>query len=317
LDTVSSDQGPGAPSFGDLFDDPDAPLAPLAPDAEAPSPGVVSLGAAPSASSAPAPVADEHREHQSWEPAGFEDAEADDLDDDETDSDRAADVLLEAHPDRDAATDRDDSALLPPLAAAMAASAAWDGVPDAQSAAPAGRVDTGRLYRSAGAEGPHTLDAIPAIDPGHTPPPVAKAARADSSDVVAAGGGTGLTYAGVGVVVVAATVLMAFADALITNRIGTITGLALLVSSVYAAVVVRRSDIWAAVVVPPLAFLAATLTAGQLTLDKTGSLLIREGYMVFRTLAVNAPWILGTTLVCLVIVLLRRRRTTVRPAPLP
>ncbi len=113
--------------------------------------------------------------------------------------------------------------------------------------------------------------------------------------------------------VIAATVLVAFADALINDSIGMLTGLALLVSSVYAAVVVRRADIWAAVVIPPLAFLAATLTAGQLTLDSSGSLLIREGYMLFRTLAVNAPWILGTTVVCLVIVLVRARAPLTTP----
>jgi hypothetical protein len=105
------------------------------------------------------------------------------------------------------------------------------------------------------------------------------------------------------------TVLVAFAEALIRHEIGWLTGLALLVSSVYAAVAVRRTDIWAAVVIPPLAFLVALLTAGQLTiLGKSGSLPVREGALLFVSLATNAPWILGTTLVCLVIVLVRRRR---------
>ena len=61
-----------------------------------------------------------------------------------------------------------------PVAAALAAAAAapvpWDGTPDPGiSSAPSPRVDTGRLYRSAGAKGPATLDAIPAIDPGYVP----------------------------------------------------------------------------------------------------------------------------------------------------
>jgi hypothetical protein len=122
-------------------------------------------------------------------------------------------------------------------------------------------------------------------------------------------GGAGLTWTGVFVVTTAATVLIGVADALITGRLGWLTGLALAVSGIYSAFVVRRVDIWAAVIAPPLAFLAAVLTAGQLTLDSAGSLLLREGYMVFRSLATNAPWILGTTLACLVIVLVRRRRT--------
>ena len=54
--------------------------------------------------------------------------------------------------------------------------------------------------------------------------------------------------------------------------------------------------------------LAATLTAGQLTLDSAGSLVVREGYMILKTLAQNAPCIVGTTLICLVIVIVRRRR---------
>jgi hypothetical protein len=185
------------------------------------------------------------------------------------------------------------------------------------SSAPAGRVDTGRLYRSAGAEGPATLDAIPAIDADHSPQravvgteyAVGRNGSGGAGSAATLSAGTvGLTYSGVMVVVVAATVLVGFVEALLRNELGWVTGLALLVSSVYAAVFVRHADIWAAVVAPPLAFLAATLTAGQLTLGATGSLLEREGFMIFKSLAVNAPWILATTLICLAIVLVRRRR---------
>jgi hypothetical protein len=185
----------------------------------------------------------------------------------------------------------------------------WDGTVDRSvSSAPAGRVDTGRLYRSAGVEGPATLDAIPAIDPGRAP-----GRRVDVVDdekpAVARSAQRGLTYSGVVVIVVGVTVLVALAEALLRNEIGLLTGIALLVSSVYCALVVRRADIWAAVVIPPLAFLVALLTAGQLTIrGKTGGLLVREGALLFVSLATNAPWILGTTVVCLVIVLVRRRR---------
>ena len=110
------------------------------------------------------------------------------------------------------------------------------------------------------------------------------------------------------VVVIAATVLVGFLEAVVRNEIGWLTGLTLLLASVYAAVFVRRADIWAAVVAPPLAFLVATLTAGQLTLGPTGTLLEREGFMIFKSLAVNAPWILAATVISLVIVLVRRRR---------
>ncbi len=328
---MSTDHGPGAPSFGDLFEDPDAPVVP--PSAPA---GPVGTGPA-------APHDDVATDAGPAEPP--DEASADDADDrvahdlDHESAEAAHLVAGFESPDDEPGAGRQPGTVppadrpAPPLVVAPVPSGAaitvgpggavtvgpdapvavtpvarpWDGTVDpAVSSAPAARVDTGRLYRSAGAEGPATLDAIPAIDPEHGPARrvevvAEKPVREPSSE-------SGLTYSGVVVVVGAVTVLVAFAEALLRHEIGWMTGVALLASSVYAAVVVRRADIWAAVVVPPLAFLAAALTAGQLTLDKSGSLLIREGFSLFRTLATNAPWILGTTAVCLVIVLLRRRR---------
>jgi hypothetical protein len=288
---VSSDQGPGAPSFGDLFDDPDAPLAPVATPAPS-APVAEPTPVEPVAAAAPAaPEAD----------VAFSSPY----------TDQAAAPADEPLPEEPAAPSY--AAPVAAAASAPAAARAWDGTVDpAASSSAAAPVNTGRLYRSAGAEGPATLDAIPAIDPSYVPRAAAVAEPVPSSTVAPAavqGGGRGLTYSGVAVVVIAVTVLVAFADALINDKLGVITGVALAVSSIYAAFTVRRADIWAAVVVPPLAFLVAALTAGQLTLDSSGSLLIREAYMLFRTLAVNAPWIIGTTLVCLVIVLVRRARS--------
>ncbi len=120
----------------------------------------------------------------------------------------------------------------------------------------------------------------------------------------------GLTYVGVAVVVGAPTLLVGLAQAIIGNRISWLTGLVLLVTSIYAALTVRASDRSAAVVVPPLAFLVTTLVAGQLTLAEGGSFLVREGFMIFRTLAENAPWVLGATAVAAVIVLLRKARAS-------
>ncbi|MDA8436324.1 MAG: hypothetical protein M0Z98_10100 [Actinomycetales bacterium] len=321
---MSTDHGPGAPSFGDLFEDPDAPDLPPPTPAEAAAAEPAAPGVAVPADARPAVPAEAT-------PADADDRAAHDLD---HESAEAAHLVAGFEsPDDDAGAPVEEQPgtvspagePVPPLVVAPAApggpvtvepgapvtvapvARAWDGTVDpAVSSAPAGRVDTGRLYRSAGAEGPATLDAIPAIDPEHAPGRrvevvAEKPVRVPSAE-------TGLTYSGVVVVVGAVTVLVAFAEALLRHEIGWMTGVALLASSVYAALVVRRADIWAAVVVPPLAFLAAALTAGQLTLDKSGSLLIREGFSLFRTLATNAPWILGTTAVCLVIVLLRRRR---------
>ncbi|MFN8147885.1 MAG: DUF6542 domain-containing protein [Candidatus Nanopelagicales bacterium] len=324
---MSDDHGRGAPSFGDLFDDPEAPEAPDAPSAPAP----VTPAAAPQAAAEPAQdlVTGHDLDHESDEAshlvAGFEHDEPAAADDDlveghdlEHGSDEAAhQVAGFEHDDEDDADDAGDAAPAAAAAAAAAVSVAaapWDGTPDAVSSAPAARVDTGRLYRSAGAEGPATLDAIPALDPERlaaieaarpVPPPAASTAPGAATTK---GSTVGLTYSGVMVVVIAATVLVAFLEAVVRKEIGWLTGLALLVSTVYAAVFVRRADIWAAVVAPPLAFLVATLTAGQLTLGATGKWLEREGFMIFKSLAVNAPWILASVVVALVIVLVRRHR---------
>ncbi len=310
---MSDDHGAGAPSFGDLFDDPDAPEAPeAAPASAAPIPTHDDVVHAPTEAAhevAGVEPADDAAPHL--------DADADhDLD---HSSDEAAHQVAGFEHDSEPGDEvGHDDQLVAPVAAATAAASAvsvaaapWDGTPDPSvSSAPAGRVDTGRLYRSAGAEGPATLDAIPALDPERLAQiEAARPAPGPAAPPAPRGSTVGLTYSGVMVVVIAATVLVGFLEAVVRKEIGWLTGIALLVSSVYAAAFVRRADIWAAVVAPPLAFLAATLTAGQLTLGSTGSLLEREAFMVFKSLAVNAPWILASTLVSLVIVLIRRRRT--------
>ena len=117
----------------------------------------------------------------------------------------------------------------------------------------------------------------------------------------------GLTYNGAAVVIMAATILVGFVDALLNHKLGWLTGVALVASSVYAALNVRPADAWAPAILAPLGFMAATLTAGQLTRGGSGSWFIREGYMIFRSLAVNAPWIIGATVICAAIAFWRRR----------
>ncbi len=247
--------------------------------------------------------------------------------------------------------------------APVPAAPSWDGDPAA--AARAGKlVDTGRLYHSAGAAGPATADALPALpkriaadhagasssladpagaalasaaavlpaaEPAAGPPAPAEAApvptgsprfegvapeRADAAAPAPAQrpagdpalANRGLTYLGVVTVVGVPTLLVGLAQALISNRIGWLTGLVLLATSCYAALTVRRPDFSAAIVVPPLAFLVTTLVAGQFALGDGSSLVVRETFVIVRTLAENAPWVLGATAIAAVIVLVRRRR---------
>ena len=130
----------------------------------------------------------------------------------------------------------------------------------------------------------------------------------------------GVRATGVWLVVIGVTVVMGFADALVVGRtqLGWLTGVSLLAASVYGALVVRREDAIVAVIAPPLAFFIATITAGQLTLPPTGDLLVREAFMIVTTLGANAVWIFGSTIVALVIVLVRRRRSApATPSPQP
>lgn len=130
----------------------------------------------------------------------------------------------------------------------------------------------------------------------------------------------GVRASGVWLVVIGVTVVMGFADALAVGRtqIGWLTGISLLAASVYGALVVRRDDAIIAVIAPPLAFFLATITAGQLTLPPTGDLLVREAFMIITTLGANAVWIFGSTIIALVIVLVRRRRSApATPSPQP
>lgn len=119
----------------------------------------------------------------------------------------------------------------------------------------------------------------------------------------------GLTYNGAAVVILASTILVGFVDALVNHRLGWLTGIALVASSIYAALHVRLADLWAPAILAPLGFMAATLTAGQLTRGSSGSWFVREGYMIFRSLAVNAPWIIGATVISAGIAYWRRRQT--------
>jgi hypothetical protein len=111
-------------------------------------------------------------------------------------------------------------------------------------------------------------------------------------------------------VVIGLTVVVGIINALLGDgTLGWPTGLALLIGSVYGALTIRRDADSAAFIIPPVAFLVAALTAGQLFLDANEGSLLNRAVIVFFTLAENWIWIIGSTLVALVIVLVRRRRT--------
>lgn len=118
---------------------------------------------------------------------------------------------------------------------------------------------------------------------------------------------TGVGPAGTVLVVVATTVLAAVADYVVTGSLGWVTGIALVLASGYAALSVRPSEAFWALVSPPLAFFIATVTVGQLTVT-SGSFLVRQGLLIPLTLGRNALWIVLATALSIAIVVVRRRR---------
>ena len=106
-----------------------------------------------------------------------------------------------------------------------------------------------------------------------------------------------------------ATFVVGLANAfLLGPGIGWPTGLALVLSSIFGALRIRLVDASVAVIAPPLAFLAAAATAGQIGMSMAGGPIIAAGSNLFFALSSNVLWIVGATLVSLAIVLIRSRR---------
>lgn len=122
---------------------------------------------------------------------------------------------------------------------------------------------------------------------------------------VASSSGT-LTGLGVYAVTIGVTVILAFGETLFFGgEPGVITGIGLLVVSVFAAFAVRTRDAVNAIFAPPIAFFIAAVTAGQVGLnanDLSGRLVA-----LFFLLGASWIWIVGSTVAALVIVALRRR----------
>ena len=115
-----------------------------------------------------------------------------------------------------------------------------------------------------------------------------------------------LTGLGVYAVTIGVTVILAFGETLFFGgEPGVITGIGLLIVSVFAAFAVRTNDAIHAIFAPPIAFFVATLTAGQVGINASG--MTSRAVVVFFLLGGNWIWIVSSTAAALVIVALRRR----------
>ena len=204
--------------------------------------------------------------------------------------------------------------------------------------APADNAGTGRLFRSRGAEASSdTLVALSASDAAQlrtmslqpqdevaAVPQVAMAAPAAMPIVALPQGENpeewadvaqrkrqepGLKPSAVYVIVIGVTLLAGLIDSKVSGAgLGWLTGIALLLSSVYCATRVRVSEVSVSVIAPPIAFGLAAVTVGQLGQSRAGGALLAWLNNSFVTLADNWFWVIGTTLVCLAIAVVRSRR---------
>jgi len=89
---------------------------------------------------------------------------------------------------------------------------------------------------------------------------------------------------------------VAVVEVLVEDRIGPWTGTALVCVAVIAPLITRHGDRSLPAMMPPLAFLAAVLVAGQALVEPTGgSWRTREAVMLIETLGANAAWVVAAT----------------------
>ena len=120
---------------------------------------------------------------------------------------------------------------------------------------------------------------------------------------------TGLQPSAVYVIVIGVTLVAGLIDSKVSGTgLGWITGMALLISSVYCAVRVRVSEVSVSVIAPPIAFGLTVIMVGQIGQSRAGGMVLAWLNNSFFTLADNWFWVIGTTLACLAIAVVRSRR---------
>ncbi len=107
-------------------------------------------------------------------------------------------------------------------------------------------------------------------------------------------------------ITIAVTVIFALGNVfLFDSQPGALTGIGLLGATVFVSFAVRSSDDIHAVFAPAIAFFIVAITVGQINFSGSG--LINRSIEVFFVLGENWIWIIGSTVIALTIVALRRR----------
>jgi hypothetical protein len=107
-------------------------------------------------------------------------------------------------------------------------------------------------------------------------------------------------------ITIGATLIVGLLDVLIFGgEPGALTGIGLLIVSIFVSLAVRSQDDSQAIYAPAIAFFLMAITVGQINV--TDSSLINRFVSVFFILGNNWFWVIGSTIVALGIVAFRRR----------
>ena len=107
-------------------------------------------------------------------------------------------------------------------------------------------------------------------------------------------------------ITIAVTMIFALGNVFLFNsQPGALTGIGLLGATVFVSFAVKTPDDIHAIYAPAIAFFIVSITVGQINFSGSG--LINRGIEVFFVLGQNWIWIIGSTVIALTIVALRRR----------
>lgn len=178
--------------------------------------------------------------------------------------------------------------------------------PDAGAAADPG---VSHVAGAAGPEEPASLTDASGLASGPAAPGQGSSPSSTDhagSSAVADGASTpsrrGLPGGRVVAVATAVVIAAALVEVLAQETIGSWTGITLVVVAVVASLITRAGDRSLPAMMPPLAFLAAALTAGQLLVPSGKEpLWVREALMLLDVLGANAVWVVAATVLSVTI----------------
>jgi hypothetical protein len=118
----------------------------------------------------------------------------------------------------------------------------------------------------------------------------------------------GWTYQGVLILSCVSMMIVMTIDILVTNEIGMISNVGLVLVGLIGSIKVRLADYQAAIWVVPITWVVALLTVGQLAPMRGGSFLREQILHLAYGLAMHAWWILGATALSAGVAIFRRGR---------